>query len=226
MRQALRRRRRQARHGAAAAAVWSAGWYRAARPVPSPNVGTRPAGAAVTLAVVHAISLPPGVWGGDAIERFFTNRLDPAAHPYFAGIATLQVSAHFLIRRTGEVVQFAAVDARAWHAGRSAWRGRADCNDWSLGVELEGLDGLRFTTAQYQRLAWLLRDVARAWPVAEVVGHEHVAPGRKNDPGPGFDWLRLAGLLRGSGLAVPPAEDDCGRACQASCGWQDTSGSG
>lgn len=218
MRQALRTRRRRMRRRDDGPGAWSAGWYRAARRVPSPNVGARPAGAEVTLAVVHAISLPPGVWGGDAIERFFTNRLDAAAHPYFAGIAALQVSAHFLIRRTGEVVQFAAVDARAWHAGRSVWRGRDNCNDWSLGVELEGLDGLCFTTAQYQRLARLLRDAARAWPVAEVVGHEHVAPGRKFDPGPGFDWLRLAALLRGSGLAVPPAEDASGAACQEACG--------
>ncbi len=179
------------------------GWLARARAVPSPNFGTRPDGAAVTLAVIHSISLPPGRWGGRAIEDFFTNRLDPAGHPYFAGIAAMQVSAHFLIRRGGEVVQFVGVDGRAWHAGASSWRGRPNCNDRSVGIELEGLEGLTFTAAQYRALARLLGDVAAAWPVAEVVGHEHVAPGRKLDPGPGFDWPRLARGLRGRGLAVP-----------------------
>ncbi len=185
--------------------AWSRGWHRDARRVPSPNFGPRPAGVAIDLAVVHSISLPPGVYGGDAIERFFTNRLDPAAHPYFAAIAELQVSAHFVIRRDGELLQFVDVRERAWHAGASSWRGRANCNDHSLGIELEGLEGQCFEPAQYRVLAGLLRDARAAWPLQEVVGHEHIAPGRKQDPGAGFDWCRLARRLRGSGLDVPAA---------------------
>lgn len=196
-----RRRRTQARRG-----LWQAGWLRTARRVPSPNFGPRPAGLAVRLAVVHSISLPPGVYGGDAIERFFTNRLDPAGHPYFAGIADVQVSAHYLIRRQGEVVQFVSGHERAWHAGASAWQGASNCNDYSIGIELEGLEGRRFTTDQYHALARLLRQSMQAWPVAEVVGHEHVAPGRKADPGPGFDWPRLRRLLGGTGLALPACQ--------------------
>jgi len=157
----------------------------------------------VTLAVVHSISLPPGVWAGDAVERLFTNRLDWDAHPYFQGIRGLQVSAHFFVRRSGRVLQFAATEARAWHAGVSAWRGRTNCNDWSVGIELEGLEGLHFEAPQYRALARLLRSLARRHPLREVVGHEDVAPGRKADPGPGFDWLRLARSLYGSGLGVP-----------------------
>ena len=145
---------------------------------------------------MHSISLPPGVYGGDAIERFFTNRLDPAGHPYFAGLAGVAVSAHFLVRRDGEVVQFVSVRDRAWHAGDSVWRGVPNCNDYSLGIELEGLEGQGFEAAQYRAAARLLRHAAQVWPVAEVVGHEHVAPGRKADPGGGFDWPRLVRLLR------------------------------
>ena len=137
-------------------------------------------------------------------ERLFTNRLDWDAHPYYQGIRGLEVSAHFVVRRGGEVLQFAAVDARAWHAGRSVWRGREQCNDWSVGIELEGLEGERFEPAQYEALATLLRALARAWPITEVVGHEHVAPGRKADPGPGFDWPRLADGLQGCGAQVAP----------------------
>lgn len=174
---------------------WRRGWWGAARPVPSPNFGPRPEGLAVRLAVVHSISLPPGVYGGDAIERLFTNTLDPEAHPYFDGLRGLRVSSHFLVRRDGEVLQFVSVDDRAWHAGVSAWRGRDNCNDWSVGIELEGLEGERFEDAQYAALADLLRVLRRRHPVDEVVGHEHVAPGRKGDPGPGFDWPRLASLL-------------------------------
>ena len=171
---------------------WQDGWHRDARRVPSPNFGPRPPGRAVDLAIIHSISLPPGRYGGDAVERLFTNRLDPAAHPYFAGLAGLEVSAHFLIRRDGELVQFVAVDGRAWHAGRSSWRGVDNCNDHSLGIELEGLEGHPFRAAQYRALARLLRQAAQAWPILEAVGHEHVAPGRKHDPGAGFDWRRLA----------------------------------
>ena len=175
---------------------WQGGWWSAARACPSPNFGPRPAGPPVTLAIVHSISLPPGEYGGDAIERLFTNRLDPDAHPSFAGLRGLEVSAHFLIRRDGALIQFVACDLRAWHAGRSAWRGRENCNDWSIGIELEGLEGLGFEAAQYAALARLLRALAARFPIDEVVGHEHVAPGRKRDPGPGFDWLRLRSALR------------------------------
>ncbi|MEY2874711.1 MAG: 1,6-anhydro-N-acetylmuramyl-L-alanine amidase AmpD [Pseudomonadota bacterium] len=193
MSRGMRSRRHALRRG-----TWLDGWYRAARRVPSPNFGPRPPDQPVRLAVMHSISLPPGVYGGDAIERFFTNQLDPAGHPYFAGLAGVAVSAHFLVRRGGQIVQFVSVRDRAWHAGASAWRGVPNCNDYSLGIELEGLEGQRFEVAQYRAAARLLRDAASVWPVAEVVGHEHVAPGRKGDPGSGFDWQRLARLLRRS----------------------------
>jgi N-acetyl-anhydromuramoyl-L-alanine amidase len=175
--------------------LWQAGWHRDHRHCPSPNIGPRPPSSVIDLAIVHSISLPPGQYGGDEIEQLFTNRLDPAAHPYFEQLRGLEVSAHFLVRRDGTCVQFASVDDRAWHAGRSHWRGRDNCNDWSVGIELEGLEGDRFEAAQYTALAGLLRDLARAWPLAEVVGHEDVAPGRKQDPGPGFDWTALAQAL-------------------------------
>lgn len=173
-------------------ASWCGGWWNEARRCPSPNFGPRPPEAAITLAVVHSISLPPGHYRGDAVARLFTNRLDPGAHPYFEGLRGLAVSAHFFVRRAGRVVQFVPVQARAWHAGASRWRGRDNCNDWSVGIELEGLEGQGFEPAQYRGLARLLARLAARWPIAEVVGHEHVAPGRKGDPGPGFDWCRLA----------------------------------
>jgi AmpD protein len=176
--------------------VWCAGWWSEAAPRRSPNCGPRPAGTAVTLAVVHSISLPPGQFAGDAVERLFTNRLPCSAHPSFAGLRGLEVSAHFFVRRSGRTLQFVSCDQRAWHAGRSAWRGRENCNDWSIGIELEGLEGGRFEPAQYRQLARLLGVLARRYPLAEVVGHEHIAPGRKADPGPGFDWLRLRRALR------------------------------
>ena len=135
-------------------------------------------------------------YGGDGIERLFTGRLDCNAHPYYEGLRGLQVSAHFVIRRDGEVLQFVSCDARAWHAGASSWRGRGNCNDWSVGIELEGLEGTLFEPVQYEQLARLLRAVSRRYPVDEVVGHEHVAPGRKHDPGAGFDWCTLRRLLR------------------------------
>lgn len=171
--------------------AWGAGWWRAARRIDSPNFGPRPAGMPVDLVVLHSISLPPGEYGGDAIERLFTNRLDWDAHPYYAQIRGLQVSSHFLIRRGGELVQFVSCDQRAWHAGRSHWRGRDNCNDFSIGIELEGLEGEAFEAAQYERLAVLLAAIAARYPVRDVAGHEHVAPGRKIDPGPGFDWAAL-----------------------------------
>jgi AmpD protein len=150
---------------------------------------------AVTLAVVHSISLPPGEYGGDAVERLFTNRLDCDAHPAYAALRGLQVSAHFFVRRSGRTLQFVSCDQRAWHAGQSEWRGRGNCNDWSIGIELEGLEGRRFEPAQLRQLAQLLRVLARRYPLAEVVGHQHVAPGRKADPGPGFDWVALRRAL-------------------------------
>ena len=187
--------------------VWRDGWWAGARAVASINFGPRPPGAAVTLAVVHSISLPPGEYSGDAVERLFTNRLDWDAHPYYQGIRGLKVSAHFFVRRSGRVLQFVSCDQRAWHAGASAWRGRENCNDWSIGVELEGLEGDRFEPAQVRRLAQLLQAVSRRYPLAEAVGHEHIAPGRKADPGPGFDWRALQRALGRGGPRLPaPAQ--------------------
>lgn len=175
--------------------TWRDGWYRFARREASPNFGPRPAGAQVDLIVVHSISLPPGRYGGDEVRRLFTNTLDWDAHPYFQGIRGLRVSAHFFIRRTGELWQFVSCDQRAWHAGESHYRGRGACNDDSVGIELEGLEGDSFEDAQYETLAALCEDLARAYPIAHVAGHEHIAPGRKLDPGPGFAWDRLASRL-------------------------------
>jgi len=181
------------------------GWLSGARHCVSPNFGPRPAGTVVDLAVVHSISLPPGQFGGDAIERLFTNRLDWDAHPYYGEIRGLEVSAHFLVRRDGEVVQFVSTRDRAWHAGRSSWRGRENCNDYSVGIELEGLEGDVFEPLQYEHLADVLIALVRRLPLQGVAGHEHVAPGRKQDPGPGFDWPRLAALLGWPGQYFPEA---------------------
>lgn len=184
---------------------WDAGWHRHLRHCPSPNFGPRPEGTVIDLAIVHSISLPPGQYGGDQIERLFTNRLDWDAHPYFQQIRGLEVSAHFLVRRDGSCLQFVSVENRAWHAGRSTWQGRDNCNDWSVGIELEGLEGDSFAASQYTALARLLDDLALRWPLAEVVGHEHVAPGRKRDPGTGFDWHTLARKVATAGLRMPAA---------------------
>ncbi|MBN9204543.1 1,6-anhydro-N-acetylmuramyl-L-alanine amidase AmpD [Methylibium petroleiphilum] len=173
---------------------WQDGWWSAARRIDSPNHGPRPEGTEVTLALIHSISLPPGSYGGDSIERLFTNTLDWDAHPYFQQIRGLEVSSHFVVRRDGELLQFVPTARRAWHAGRSAWRGRENCNDYSIGIELEGLEGERFEPAQYERLAELLHALARQHPLRDVAGHEHVAPGRKLDPGTGFEWVRLQSL--------------------------------
>ncbi len=177
--------------GGAAATVSPDGWLAGARHCPSPNFGPRADGVAIDLVVIHSISLPPGEYGGDAIERLFTNRLDWSAHPYFETIRGLEVSAHFLVRRDAELLQFVSCDARAWHAGASAWRGRVDCNAFSIGIELEGLEGEPFEPAQYDVLAALIAALAQRYPISAVVGHEHIAPGRKCDPGAGFDWARL-----------------------------------
>lgn len=180
-------------------AVDTGGRVAAATRIDSPNRDARPPGVVPTLVVIHGISLPPGRFGGDGIARLFTNTLDPAAHPFYATIAHLRVSAHFLIRRDGELVQFVPCGQRAWHAGVSAWRGRARCNDYSVGIELEGTDATPYAKAQYRRLAALLRALRARYPLAEAVGHSDVAPGRKTDPGPAFDWdalARLAGARR------------------------------
>lgn len=145
---------------------------------------------------------------GLAVEQLFTNTLDGARHPYFAALRGLQVSAHFFVRRDGRVLQFVSTGARAWHAGASIWRGRPNCNDWSIGIEIEGLEGQRFAARQYRVLARLLRAIVSVHPIAEVVGHEHVAPGRKSDPGAGFEWLRLRSLLRGCRARLWPLLDD------------------
>lgn len=173
---------------------WQDGWYAPARQVPSPNFGPRPAQARITLAVIHSISLPPGQYGGDEIEQLFTNQLDWNAHPYFEQIRGAEVSAHFVIRRTGELVQFVSVDDRAWHAGRSSWQGQDNCNDYSVGIELEGLEDTPFEPAQYATLAALLDALKQRWPIHQIAGHEHVAPGRKRDPGSAFDWVHLQAI--------------------------------
>jgi N-acetyl-anhydromuramoyl-L-alanine amidase len=167
-----------------------------ARFIPSANCDERPATEPVRLVVVHAISLPPGQYGGDGVEQLFTNRLDPSSHPYYREIHALRVSAHFFIRRDGSVIQFVPTNRRAWHAGASCWRGRERCNDFSLGIELEGCDEAPFTDIQYIRLARLIRILRKAFVIEDVVGHADIAPGRKTDPGPRFDWQRLRGMLR------------------------------
>jgi AmpD protein len=143
------------------------------------------------LIVLHSISLPPGQYGGPDIEALFTDRLDFDAHPYYQQIRGLQVSAHFLIRRGGELIQFVGCDDRAWHAGVSSYRGRDSCNDDSIGIELEGLEGQTFEPAQYETLSALCAAVGQQYPIEHIAGHEHVAPERKKDPGPGFDWRLL-----------------------------------
>jgi AmpD protein len=157
----------------------------------SPNHDERPAGVEISLVVLHSISLPPGEYGGEHIERLFANRLDPAAHPYFREVHALRVSAHFLVRRDGELVQFVPLERRAWHAGASSWRGRDRCNDFSVGIELEGSDDAPFEDAQYAALAALIADLGKRLPLRDIAAHSEIAPGRKTDPGAGFDWHRL-----------------------------------
>ncbi len=171
------------------------GWIAGIRQLPSPNCDARPQGSAIELLVIHNISLPPGEFGGPGIVELFTNRLDPGAHPYYREIAGRRVSAHFLIRRDGELLQFVPCGLRAWHAGESNWRGRSRCNDFSIGIELEGTDEVPFEDAQYQRLAGLVRALATAYPGIPSVGHSDIAPGRKTDPGPCFDWARYRSLI-------------------------------
>ena len=171
--------------------LWAQGWYRPAQVLASPNYGLRPEGACIDLLVIHSISLPPGQYGGDQVQALFTNQLDWDAHPYFGQIRGLQVSSHFYIRRDGSLWQFVSADNRAWHAGQSCYRGRGNCNDDSIGIELEGLEGDVFEDAQYLQLARLCHDLQQRYPIAHVAGQEHIAPGRKQDPGPGFDWRKF-----------------------------------
>lgn len=169
-------------------ALWRQGWYRFAAQLQSPNFGPRPHPVTIDLLVLHSISLPPGQYGGPEVQQLFTNQLDWQAHPYFQQIEGLTVSAHFFIRRNGELWQFVSCDNRAWHAGASCYRGRNNCNDDSIGIELEGLEGEEFEAAQYETLSALCPAIMNQYPIAHIAGHEHIAPGRKNDPGAGFDW--------------------------------------
>lgn len=169
----------------------AAGWLDEAVHIPSPNFDDRPEGEQPSLVVIHNISLPPGEFGGNAVEALFTNQLDWDAHPYYQAIRGLTVSAHFFIRRDGELIQFVPCLMRAWHAGASQWRGREKCNDFSIGIELEGTDELAFTENQYARLNALLSALKAAYPIQGITGHSYIAPGRKTDPGPCFDWNRI-----------------------------------
>jgi len=183
--------------------LWQDGWYRLARKHSSPNFGPRPANASIDLIVLHSISLPPGQYGGGFVQALFENRLDASLHPYFKTIDGLQVSAHFFITRQGEVWQFVSCDDRAWHAGVSSYRGRPNCNDDSIGIELEGLEGDLFENPQYEALEALVPALAQQYPIAHLAGHEHIAPGRKADPGQGMDWLRLQRTLGFSSQCFP-----------------------
>ncbi|WP_100640419.1 1,6-anhydro-N-acetylmuramyl-L-alanine amidase AmpD [Marinobacter salexigens] len=170
-----------------------------ARWCPSPNYGPRPEGASISLLVVHNISLPPGKFGGHYIEDFFTNKLNPTQHPYFATIADMRVSAHGLIRRDGSLVQFVSLLERAWHAGRSCFKGENECNDFSIGIELEGTDDIPYTPEQYRALAELSTVICSAWPKItgeRITGHCDIAPGRKTDPGSAFDWQHFRACLQ------------------------------
>jgi AmpD protein len=173
------------------------GVVRAAAQVPSPNFDARPPDTRISLLVIHNISLPPGQFGGPWIVELFTNRLNSKAHAYFASIAELRVSAHFLIRREGALAQFVPCTLRAWHAGESSWRSRSDCNDFSIGVELEGTDDVPYEDVQYLVLARLTRALRRRYPLRDIAGHRDIAPHRKTDPGPSFDWPRYRGLIAG-----------------------------
>ena len=185
------------------ASAWQGGWYAPARRVESPNHGPRPDGAQIDLVVVHSISLPPGQHGTGDIERLFTNKLDWDADPYFNTIRGIEVSSHFVIARSGTITQFVDCDRRAWHAGRSHWRARENCNDDSIGIELEGLEGESFTEAQYTALTKLCRDLAQRYSIRFIAGHEHIAPGRKGDPGAGFEWQKMRNNLCDLGWWFP-----------------------
>lgn len=183
---------------------WQQGWWSRALRIDSPNFGERPNNAPIDLLVIHSISLPPGVYGGPEIEALFTNQLDWDAHPYFTSIRNMQVSSHFVIRRDGSLLQFVSCDKRAWHAGVSLYRGRDNCNDDSIGIELEGLEGEIFEIAQYDTLSVLCKQLIEKYPIAHIAGHEDVAPGRKFDPGSGFDWQLLQNKVALSDTFFPP----------------------
>jgi AmpD protein len=176
----------------------ASGWLTAARRVPSPNCDERPPGTQVDLLVIHGISLPPRQYGGGFIDRLFTNTLPVDAHPYFREIVALRVSAHVLIDRTGQVTQYVPFHLRAWHAGQSSFAGRSRCNDFSIGIELEGCDDEPYETAQYQALTSLSKSLMQVWPgigPQRVVGHSDIAPDRKTDPGAAFDWASFRAAL-------------------------------
>lgn len=176
----------------------SDGWLETVERVPSPNFDSRPEGERIRLIVVHGISLPPGEYGGPFIRDFFRNRLDAGAHEYFVGICEMRVSAHCLIERSGRIVQFVSFADRAWHAGQSAWCGQEACNDFSVGIELEGCDDEAYSERQYQSLTRLVKALRTAYPSIErdaITGHSDIAPGRKTDPGPAFDWAKLMKLV-------------------------------
>ncbi|MEE9332178.1 MAG: 1,6-anhydro-N-acetylmuramyl-L-alanine amidase AmpD [Methylophilaceae bacterium] len=163
------------------------------RQVASPNCDDRPDHCDIDMIVIHNISLPPKIYGGNGIIELFTNKLNPDEHPYYAEIYTAQVSSHFLIRRDGELIQFVPCAKRAWHAGVSQWQNRESCNDFSVGIELEGCDFEIFEAAQYKTLNALIKSLKEAYPIQHIVGHSDIAPGRKTDPGPFFDWDKVAG---------------------------------
>jgi len=169
-----------------------AGFANPARHLLSPNQDARPPETAVDMIVIHNISLPPNQYGGPGVVQLFTNQLNPSEHPYYAEIAHLKVSSHFFIRRSGELIQFVNCEQRAWHAGQSQWQGRERCNDYSVGIELEGSDFESFEDGQYATLQALVQALKRRYPIQHIVGHSDIAPGRKTDPGPFFDWQRLA----------------------------------
>ena len=174
------------------------GLLRGVRQIASPNCDSRPAGVEPDLIVVHGISLPPGEFGGPWIDRLFANALPPEAHPYFAEVASLRVSSHLVIKRDGAITQYVSFAQRAWHAGQSSYNGREACNDFSIGVELEGTDTLAYEAGQYQALADVVAALCAAYPKltpARLVGHSDIAPGRKTDPGPAFDWTHARRLI-------------------------------
>lgn len=176
-----------------------------AQQVSSPNQDARPADTVIDLIVIHGISLPPGQYGGPWIDALFTNTLDPSVHPYFREIHQLRVSAHLLIRRDGSQVQYVPFHRRAWHAGASCFQGRERCNDFSVGIELEGCDEGGYTAQQYQVLSHVVQALCRAYPslrAGHILGHSDIAPGRKTDPGPHFQWPRLAGLIGDAGPSL------------------------
>ena len=184
--------------------LWEDGWYRFARRLESPNFGARPTNLKPCLIVIHSISLPPGEYGTGQVQRLFTNQLDWDAHDYFRSIRGLQVSAHFFIARNGQLWQFVSCNDRAWHAGESVYLEKDNCNDYSVGIELEGLEGLVFENPQYETLSSLSAALLQTYPITLVAGHEHIAPGRKNDPGAGFDWPTLRRSLGLRSTSFPP----------------------